>query len=342
MKMIQRVMMQMHSRTRNANTEEEEKLIDYKGWLCLEALKIEVPLGNLRTIKMIMKSIESTYINSNEYLILKAEISVRTREWREAAMAINGTGNNKEVMKEEWINRIIAVKEKINENDELGKKNKLMSYSNQLSKNLFEENEDINNATKLMWNRDYEEATDAACKIWTRIMTNSKPEMIYPKVEVLQIMIESTLSLTMSNLQYAEEWLETLKKLDYNGIMTRILDIKMMMRQKAEKIEIAAKYGETLKGIELVEDAIQRKDWYDQMEELKRFYTDISGKTITIEIPEVEVPNPSNIRQTLFSHEDRPENVVVIKEEQDASKLHQEIGGRGDGLPNPVSGIARV
>jgi hypothetical protein len=310
------------------NTEEEENLIDYKGWLCLEALKIEARIGNLRTIKMIMKSIESTYINSNEYLILKAEISVRTREWREPVMAINGTGKNTEVMKEDWVNRIVAVKEKINENDELGKKNTLMSYSNELSKNLFEEDEDINNATKLMWNRDYENATDAACKIWTKIMTNSKPEMIYPKVKVLQIMIESTLSIVMSDLHYAEEWLKTLKKLDYNGIMTRILEIKMMMRQDAEENEIAMKYCETMKGIELVEDALQRKDWYEQMEDLKRFYSEISGRTITIEIPEIETPNPKNIRQTLFSHEYKPENVIVIREEQDASKLRQEIKER--------------
>jgi hypothetical protein len=58
-------------------------------------------------------------------------------------------------------------------------------------------------------------------------MANDKPEIIFPKVKVLQLMIERTLSLTMSKLQYAEEWLETLKKLDYNGIMTRILDGEM-------------------------------------------------------------------------------------------------------------------
>jgi hypothetical protein len=178
MKMIQRVMMQMHSRTRNTNTDEEEQLIDFKGWLCLEALKIQAPIGNLRTVKMIMKSIESTFINSNEFLILKAEISVRTREWREAAMAINGTGNNKEVMKEDWVNRIAAVKEKIKENYDLEKRNKLISNSNQYSRNLLEEDEEINNATKMMWNRDYQEATDAACIIWTRIMSNSAPQMI--------------------------------------------------------------------------------------------------------------------------------------------------------------------
>jgi hypothetical protein len=101
MKLIQRVLMQMHQRSRDTSTKGEKDLIEYKGCLCLEALKIEAPMENLKTIKQIMKSIESTYISSNEYLILKAEILVRTREWREEALAINGTGTNKEVMKEE-------------------------------------------------------------------------------------------------------------------------------------------------------------------------------------------------------------------------------------------------
>jgi hypothetical protein len=265
MKMIQRILMQMHARSRNTNTKEEGSIIDYKGWLCLEALKIEAPIGNMKTIKMIVKSIESTYIKSIEYLILKAEILVRTREWREAAMAINGTGASTEVMTEDWMKRIAAVNEKIKENDNIGRRNKLISYSNEVSKNLFQEDEEINKATVLMWNREYEEATDTACKIWTKIMANDKPEMIFPKVKVLQIMIESTLSITMSNLQYAEEWLETLKKLDFNGILTRILDIKMMMRHEAEESEIAEKYNDTIKGIEIIDDALQRKDWYEQM-----------------------------------------------------------------------------
>jgi hypothetical protein len=122
--------------------------------------------------------------------------------------------------------------------------------------------------------------------------------------------------------------METLNKLDYNGILTRILDIKMAIRREEREEEITTKYEETMKGIEIIEDAIQRRDWYEQMEELKRFYTDISGKMITIETPEIRIPEPENIRQTLFSHEDKPENVEVIREEQDARELHQEIHER--------------
>jgi hypothetical protein len=59
-KLIQRVLMQIHQRSRDTSTKGEEDLINYKGWICLEALKIEAPIGNLKTIKQIMKSIEST------------------------------------------------------------------------------------------------------------------------------------------------------------------------------------------------------------------------------------------------------------------------------------------
>jgi hypothetical protein len=108
-------------------------------------------------------------------------------------------------MQLDWMNRINELQEKINESDQKERENRLISYSNVISKNLFEKDEEINNATKLMWNREYEEAIDAACKIWTKIMTIDKPEMIYPKIRVLQIMIENTLNTTMSDLLYAEE-----------------------------------------------------------------------------------------------------------------------------------------
>jgi hypothetical protein len=82
-----------------------------------------------------------------------------------------------------------------------------------------------------MWNRDYEEAINEACKVWTTIMIIEKSEVIFAKVKVLQIMIESTLNLVLSDTRDVEGWLETLGKLDNNGIMTAILNIKMMIRK---------------------------------------------------------------------------------------------------------------
>jgi hypothetical protein len=44
-----------------------------------------------------MKTIEGTFVKSNEYLILKAEILIRTKEWKEAALALNGIGKHEEI-----------------------------------------------------------------------------------------------------------------------------------------------------------------------------------------------------------------------------------------------------
>jgi hypothetical protein len=59
-------------------------------------------------------------------LIIKAEILVRVREWKEAILAISGIGKNFEVMQLDWMNRINEVQEKINENDQKERRNRLI------------------------------------------------------------------------------------------------------------------------------------------------------------------------------------------------------------------------
>jgi hypothetical protein len=59
--------------------------------------------------------------------------------------------------------RIQEIQEKIKERENKTRRNRLISYSNQISKDLFEKDEDINRATQLMWNKDYEEAINEAC-----------------------------------------------------------------------------------------------------------------------------------------------------------------------------------
>jgi hypothetical protein len=105
-------------------------------------------------------------------------------------------------------------------------------------------------------------------------------------------MIESTLNITMSDTKDAEEWLDILKKLDYNGIMTAILDLKMMIRKGEEKEFIGKQFNDTLKRIGIIEDSIERNDWYTQMEDLKISYRDLYNETTTIEIPEVKFHTP--------------------------------------------------
>jgi hypothetical protein len=131
---------------------------------------------------------------------------------------------------DEMLEKIQEIQEKIRKRENKIKRNRFISYSNQISKDLFEKDEDINKTTQLMWNRDYEEAVEEACKVWRTIMIIDKPGAIFVKVKVLQIMIESTLNIVMINTKDAEEWLETLNKIDSNGIMKAILNIKMKIR----------------------------------------------------------------------------------------------------------------
>jgi hypothetical protein len=162
--------------------------------------------------------------------------------------------------------RIRLEQERIKKRENMNKKNRLISYSNQISKNLFEKDEEINRTTQLMWNRDYEETINEACKVWTSIMIIDKPEMIFAKVKIRPIMIESTLNQVLSHTKDAEGWLGN------NRIMTAILNIKMMIRLKEDKEEICNQIIDTLKRIETIEYSGERNDWYTQREELNEIF----------------------------------------------------------------------
>jgi hypothetical protein len=272
MNTIRRVMMQINQTNRNDKTDIEYLITQYKGYLSIEALKLEAPIGGLKTLRESMKTIEESFVRSDEYLLIKAEILVKAKEWKEATMAINGMSKNGELMKEKWMDRISILQGLINENDQKERRNRLVSYSNVISKNHFENDEDINKATRLMWNRKYQEAIDAAYRIWTKNMIISKSELIFAKTKVLQIMIECMLNITLSDTTEAEDWLDIVKKLDYNGIMTVILDLKMMIRKGAEKEFIGKQFNDTLRRIGIIEDSIERNDWYSQMQDLKDYY----------------------------------------------------------------------
>jgi hypothetical protein len=287
--------------------------------------KLEAPIGSLKILKEIMKPIEETFVRTDEYLLVKTEILIKANEWKETNLTFKGMSKSGEMIQESWMERITIIQVLINEHEQKERRNRLISYSNCISKNLFENEEKINKTTTLMWNRDYQEAIDEACKIWTKIMVISKSELIFAKTKVLQIMIESTLNITLSDTREAEKWLDDLKKLDYNGIMTAILDLKMMIRKEVEKDYICKQFKDTLKRIGIIEDSMERNDWYSQMNNLKEYYRELYNETVTIEIPEAEIPYPTNIRQTLFSHQDNPENVIVIREEQDAKNLHEKV-----------------
>jgi hypothetical protein len=161
-----------------------------------------------------METIEGAYKESEEYLLLKAKILLEANECRQVIILYNILEKKRSGLPQPWNERLDVIQEKIRERENKERKNRLILYSNQMSKNLFEKDEDINRATQLMWNRDYEEAINEACKVLAKIMIIEKPEVIFAKVKVLQIMIESTLNLVLSDTRDAGGWLETLNKLD--------------------------------------------------------------------------------------------------------------------------------
>jgi hypothetical protein len=57
--------------------------------LCIEIFKINEPMGNLKTLEDIMKTIEETYVFEEEYVLIKAEILAKANEWKEATSAFN-------------------------------------------------------------------------------------------------------------------------------------------------------------------------------------------------------------------------------------------------------------
>jgi hypothetical protein len=189
--------------------------------------------SNLQELNNIMRFIEATYKQPAEYFIYKTEILIEAEEWENAKLTANRSKEKEipEILKE----KMERVHSKLKEREIALKRDRLISYSNMVSKNLFEKDEEINNATKLIRNRNYEEAIDAAIKIWAVIMQRDKAEMHFAKIKVLQIMIESTLSLVISSTMDTEGWLINLKSINNNEIMIAILALKMRIRFREDK-----------------------------------------------------------------------------------------------------------
>jgi hypothetical protein len=62
-------------------------------------------------------------------------------------MILKRLETRKEIVPEQAIERMNLIREEIKERGNMIKKNRLISYSNQISINLFEKDEDINRAT---------------------------------------------------------------------------------------------------------------------------------------------------------------------------------------------------
>jgi hypothetical protein len=87
MDVIRRVMMQINQCNRDTDT--EEQILGYQRYLAIQALEINKPVGDLKLLKEIMGTIERTYMESEEYLLLKAEILLDANEWNQVTLIYN-------------------------------------------------------------------------------------------------------------------------------------------------------------------------------------------------------------------------------------------------------------
>jgi hypothetical protein len=99
-----------------------------------------------KMLREIIGTVENTYMESEEYLLLKAEILFDANDWKEATLVYNLLEKKKGKLPNELNERIQILHEKIKDRENMNRKNRLISYSNQISKNLFEKDEEIKRA----------------------------------------------------------------------------------------------------------------------------------------------------------------------------------------------------
>jgi hypothetical protein len=145
---IRRVLMQMNQC--NRKTEMEPQILELQCFLAIQALEINKPTGDLKLLKEIMGTIESTYKESEEYLLLKAEILLEAKEWSQLTYIYNLLEKETNHLLNERLERIQGIQEKTKERKNKIRRNRLISCSNQISKDLFEKDEDINRVTQLI------------------------------------------------------------------------------------------------------------------------------------------------------------------------------------------------
>jgi predicted Zn-ribbon and HTH transcriptional regulator len=107
--------------------------------------------------------------------------------------------------------------------------------------------------------------------------------------------------------------------------MTTILDLKKRIRLLDEKEEICKDINKLVKRINIIEDSMERKDWYEQLEEVKEYYKQLNGEELVTTMSEINMSKPENIITPLLGDGDRPKDVEVIREIQEGKELHEEI-----------------
>jgi hypothetical protein len=130
---IKKVMMKMNFCNRMIDM--EEQILGYQCFLAMQALEINKPGGNMNLLKEIMGTIEKTYMEAEDYRVIKAEILLDMNDWKEVTLVYNTLMKTKKELPDEMNERIPIIQEKIKERENKNRKNRLISCSNQISKN---------------------------------------------------------------------------------------------------------------------------------------------------------------------------------------------------------------
>jgi hypothetical protein len=141
-------------------------------------------------------------------------------------------------------------------------------------------------------------------------------------------MIEIKLDIVMLNTADDERWLDTLKSIDSNGLMTAILNLKKRIRILDYDEDLQKDLKQLLGRINKLKDSEERKEWYEQIREIKEYYKQIKGEELNVELPETSRSQPENIITPLLGYNDKRKEGKLIREIQEGKNLHEEIKER--------------
>jgi enolase len=80
-----------------------------------------------------------------------------------------------------------------------------------------------------------------------------------------------------------------LKSINNNGITPIILDLKMRIRLLDIKEEIRKCVNKLVERINIIEDSMKRKDWYEQLEEVKEYCKQLNGEELDATMLEIDI-----------------------------------------------------
>jgi hypothetical protein len=86
MDIIRRIMMQIKQYNRNTETEFEKEISHFQSQFGMIALEINRPVKNYKILKETMETMEETYEEGSDYLLMKAEILLEANEWKDVIM----------------------------------------------------------------------------------------------------------------------------------------------------------------------------------------------------------------------------------------------------------------